>query len=112
MGIQSREEKEILQKIEVIYNTILKKYIEKNNLQSHHVYYPLKNDKNIIVLRNDYIAIFFVDTTNRLYLKFNVDGKLIQIAWLDEYDEIPINLTYKDYIYAYKRIKELGVMLV
>jgi hypothetical protein len=102
----------IVKKIENIYNTIIKKYIEKNNLQSHYVYYPLGNDKNIIVPRNDYTAIYFVASTTRLYLKFNEGGKLIHIAWLDEYDELPINLTYKDYIYAYKRLKELSVRLV
>jgi len=119
MGIQSREEKEIIRKIEDVYNSIIKKYIQKNNLYEglelvHEFdYYPLPDDKNILfALSIDYIDIYFFDGVRWLIARFNEDGKLINVAWLDEYDELPINIPYKDYIYAYKRIKELGVMLV
>jgi hypothetical protein len=104
----------IEKRVENIYKSIIKKYIERNNLQSHLVYYPLQNNKNIIVPRTDYTNIYFVvDTTKRLQLKFNEDGKLLSVSWLDEFGRKKlVKLTYKDFIYAYKRIKEIGIMLV
>jgi hypothetical protein len=104
----------IVKKIETIYNNVIKKYIEKNNLWKNYEVryhnYPLQDDGTIgILINDDYIEIYIFDGIAKwLYFMFNEDGKLFKILSpsVKSYDK------YKDCIYAYKRLKELSVRLV
>jgi hypothetical protein len=113
MGILKKEEKEILQKIEDIYNNVIKKYIGKNNLYekvaSEIGYYPLSDDEDILFVYSiNYIDIYFFDGVRWLIAGFNEDGKLLNVSWAHTLRDV----TYKDYIFLYNCLKELSIKLV
>jgi hypothetical protein len=104
------KEKRIIKKIETIYKLILKKYIERQNFPKMQTVYFVK-DINLI-LDNSYTAFYFYVNNNKwLHLRFNKNDKLIDVSWLEP-KLGKRKIVYKDFVYAYKRVKELGVMLV
>jgi hypothetical protein len=117
--IEYKAKMKIIKKIEVVYNGIIKRYIERNDLRSRLppgiTYYPLNGEEAIAVFWNngDTGICFRVDYYNSsrledwFYLKFTKDGK-----FKDAYYYTDPYLQYGDFVYAYKRLKELSLMLL
>lgn len=88
---------------------MLKKYIERQNFPKKLTVDFVKDV--MLFLDNNYTALYFYDNKKWLHLRFNKNAKLINISWL-EFKLSKRKIVYKDFVYAYKRVKELGVMLV
>jgi len=109
-----QEEKEILQKIEVIYNTILKKYIKKNGLRINQ--FHLIGDKIVSIVRyedEDVDINFYTPFIARrhawLSFRFDTSGKLVSVVY-PAGSLVPVKL--EDLLEGYQCMKGLSTELV
>jgi hypothetical protein len=115
-----KKKEKILQKIEDIYNSVIKKYIEKNNLPyglTKGTVFYLTEDKKVDITRYEdedvdidfYTSIIEKRQHGWLTFKFTKFGKLKEVIYTGS-SSAQVKLT--DLLEGYRCMKELSIKLV